>query len=301
VTSYIIRRIVQLVVVVFIVSVLVFGIMRALPGDPILLLISGQERTADTPAVIAQLRHDNGLDRSYVVQYVSWIGGALKGNLGKSIDTGNSVSSDLLTHLGVGAGVLCAVKRGTWIDSTVTALANAGTTVPVFWLALMLILVFGVWLGWLPTFGYTSPFVDFGQNLRGIILPVMCLALFPMASVCRQTRSAMLGVLHQDYIRTAWSKGLKQRAVIVKHALKNTLIPIVTLSGMTLGAVVGGAVFEETVFVIPGMGNLAVNAVNNQDYPVIQGITLFVAFVVLVVNLLVDISYGWLDPRIRYS
>jgi peptide/nickel transport system permease protein len=318
VTSYIIRRIVQLVVVVFIVSVLVFGIMRALPGDPILLLISGQERTADTPAVIAQLRHDNGLDRSYVVQYVSWIGGALKGNLGKSIDTGNSVSSDILTHLpvtlnigllgwiigtflGVGAGVLCAVKRGTWIDSTVTALANAGTTVPVFWLALMLILVFGVWLGWLPTFGYTSPFVDFGQNLRGIILPVMCLALFPMASVCRQTRSAMLGVLHQDYIRTAWSKGLKQRAVIVKHALKNTLIPIVTLSGMTLGAVVGGAVFEETVFVIPGMGNLAVNAVNNQDYPVIQGITLFVAFVVLVVNLLVDISYGWLDPRIRYS
>ena len=241
-----------------------------------------------------------------------------KGDLGKSIVYGTPVAPEIFrrvpislhigllgwiigTLLGIGAGTLCAVKRGTWIDSTVTGLANAATTMPVFWLALILMYIFALWLKILPVQGYTSTFTNLGLNTRQIIMPVMCLALFPMAAICRQTRSAMLGVLHQDYIRTAWSKGLKQRAVIVKHALKNTLIPIVTLSGMTLGAVVGGAVFEETVFVIPGMGNLAVNAVNNQDYPVIQGITLFVAFVVLVVNLLVDISYGWLDPRIRYS
>jgi peptide/nickel transport system permease protein len=307
-----------LVVVLFIVSVLVFVGVRALPGDPILMVVSQDQLTNYTPAQIAELRHANGLDRNYVVQYVSWIGGVFKGNLGKSIVYGTPVRDDILsalpislqigllgwiigTALGVGAGVLCAVKRGKRIDTVVTSLANAGTTMPVFWLGLVLIFIFGVRAGVLPVEGYTSPFVDFWQNTRDIIMPVACIALLPMAGVCRQTRSAMLGVLHQDYIRTAWSKGLKQRAVIVKHALRNTLIPIVTLSGMTLGAVAGGAVFEEVVFNIPGMGRLAVEGVTNHDYPYIQGITLVVAFGVLVVNLLVDVSYGWLDPRIRYS
>jgi peptide/nickel transport system permease protein len=201
----------------------------------------------------------------------------------------------------VGAGILCAVKRGTWIDTAVTSLANAGTTVPIFWLGLVLVYIFAVWLRWLPVQGYTSPFEDPLLNLRQIIMPVMCLAIFPLASTARQTRSAMLGVLRQDYMRTAWSKGLGQRTVIVRHALKNSLIPIVTLSGMTLAFIVGGAVFEETVFNIPGIGRLAATAVSNQDYPYIQGVALLVAVVVLVVNLLVDISYGWLDPRIRYS
>jgi peptide/nickel transport system permease protein len=316
--TYIIKRLIQLVIVLFIVTVLVFVGMRALPGDPIRMLITSNQQTQYTEEQIAQLRHEAGLDRNMVVQYFSWMGGLFKGDLGKSILYHTPVRDQMVqrlpvslhigllgrvigTVLGGGAGILCAVKRGTWIDSTVTSLANAGTTVPVFWLALILVYVFALLLGWLPVQGYTSPFEDFGLNTRQIIMPVMCLALFPMAGVCRQTRSAMLGVLHQDYIRTAWSKGLKQRAVILRHALKNSLIPIVTLSGMTLGAVVGGSVFEESVFNIPGMGLLAVTAVNNQDYPYIQGITLLVAFVVLVVNLLVDISYGWLDPRIRYS
>jgi peptide/nickel transport system permease protein len=316
--TYIIKRVIQLVIVLFIVSVLVFVGMRVLPGDPIRMLITRDQQTQYTEERIAELRHEAGLDRNMVVQYVAWIGGVFKGDLGKSILYQTPVRDEMFkrlpvtlhigllgwvigTILGVAAGILCAVKRGTWIDTTVTSLANAGTTVPVFWLALILVYIFALWLGWLPVQGYTSPFENFWLNTRQIIMPVMVLALFPMASICRQTRSAMLGVLHQDYIRTAWSKGLNQRAVIVGHALKNSLIPIITLTGMTLGGVVGGAVFEETVFNIPGMGRLAVTAVQNQDFPYIQGITLFVAFVVLVVNLLVDISYGWLDPRIRYS
>ena len=317
-TSYIIKRVVQLVIVLFIVTVLVFVGMRALPGDPILMMVTRDQQTQMTQAQIDQLRHEAGLDRNIAVQYLFWVGGLFKGDLGKSIVYKTPVADEIMrrlpitlhigllgwiigTFLGVGAGILCAVKRGTWIDTAVTSLANAGTTVPIFWLALVLVYIFAVWLGWLPVQGYTSPFEDPWLNLRQIIMPVMCLALFPLAATARQTRSAMLGVLRQDYMRTAWSKGLGQRTVIVRHALKNSLIPIVTLSGMTLAFIVGGAVFEETVFNIPGIGRLATTAVQNQDYPYIQGVALLVAVVVLVVNLLVDISYGWLDPRIRYS
>jgi peptide/nickel transport system permease protein len=318
VTSYIIKRVGQLLVVLFIVTVLVFVGMRALPGDPILMMVTRDQQTQMTQAQIDQLRHEAGLDRNIGVQYLSWVGGLFKGDLGKSIVYKTPVSDEILrripitlhigllgwiigTLLGVGAGILCAVKRGSWIDTAVTSLANAGTTVPIFWLGLVLVYIFAVWLRWLPVQGYTSPFEDPLLNLRQIIMPVMCLGIFPLASTARQTRSAMLGVLRQDYMRTAWSKGLGQRTVIVKHALKNSLIPIVTLSGMTLAFIVGGAVFEETVFNIPGIGRLAATAVSNQDYPYIQGVALLVAGVVLVVNLLVDISYGWLDPRIRYS
>jgi peptide/nickel transport system permease protein len=317
VSNYILKRIVQLVIVLFIVSVLVFVGMRALPGDPIRMLVTQDQMTQMSAGQIALLRHQAGLDRNQVVQYVSWMGGLFKGDLGRSIVYKTPVSNEIFrrlpitleigllgwvigTLLGVGAGILAAVKRGTWVDTTVTSLANAGTTVPIFWLALLLVYVFALWLGWLPVAGYTSPFQDFWLNVQDIVMPVMCAALFSLASTCRQTRSALLGVLRQDYIRTAWSKGLRQRTVILRHALKNSLIPIVTLSGMSLSMIVGGEVFVETVFNIPGIGRLAVESVNNQDYPYIQAIALLVAAVVLSVNLLVDVSYGWLDPRIRY-
>jgi peptide/nickel transport system permease protein len=292
--------------------------MRALPGDPIRMLVTRDQLTTMTEEQMNQLRHEAGLDRNVAVQYFSWVGGLFKGDMGRSILYTTPVSDEILrripitlhiglvgwfigTILGVGSGILCAVKRGTWIDTAVTSLANAGTTVPIFWLALVLVYIFALWLGVLPVQGYASPFQDFWLNLRQMIMPVMCVALGPMAATCRQTRSVMLSVLRQDYIRTAWSKGLRQRAVIIRHALKNSLIPIVTLSGMGLGGVIGGQVFVETVFNIPGIGRLAVQAVQNQDYPYIQAVALVVAVVVLVVNLLVDISYGWLDPRIRYS
>ena len=316
-SNYILKRIVQLVIVLFIVSVLVFVGMRALPGDPIRMLVTRDQQTQMSAGQIALLRHQAGLDRNQVVQYVSWMGGIFKGDLGRSIVYKTPVSNEIFrrlpitleigllgwvigTLLGVGAGILAAVKRGTWVDTTVTSLANAGTTVPIFWLALLLVYVFALWLGWLPVAGYTSPFQDFWGNVQDIVMPVMCAALFSLASTCRQTRSALLGVLRQDYIRTAWSKGLRQRTVILRHALKNSLIPIVTLSGMSLSMIVGGEVFVETVFNIPGIGRLAVESVQNQDYPYIQAIALLVAAVVLSVNLLVDVSYGWLDPRIRY-
>jgi peptide/nickel transport system permease protein len=318
VTTYLVRRVWQAIIVLFIVSIVVFFVMRALPGDPILMLVSKETQSAMTEEQIDQLRHEAGLDRNFVVQYFSWVGGLFKGDMGKSILFKTPVADEIFrrlpitlhigllgwiigTLIGIPAGVVCAVKRGSWVDTLVTSLANIGITVPVFWLALILVLVFSLSLHLLPVQGYTSPFEDFWLNLRQIIMPVACLALYPMAGACRQTRSAMLGVLGQDYIRTAWSKGLKRRAVIVHHALKNGLIPVVTLSGMSLSTTVGGSVFVETVFNIPGVGTLAVSSVVNQDYPYIQGVTLIVAIIVLVVNLLVDISYGWFDPRIRYQ
>ncbi len=317
-TTYIIKRIIQLVIVLVIVSVLVFVGMRALPGDPIRMLVTKDQLTNMSEAQIAQMRHDAGLDRNIAVQYFTWVGGLFKGDLGRSIVYKTRVSDEIFrrlprtleigliawvigTFLGLGAGILAAVKRGSWIDTAVTSVANAGTTVPIFWLALLLMYVFALWLRWLPVQGWVSPSESLVGNLRHIVMPVMCAALFTVASTCRQTRSSLLGVLRQDYIRTAWSKGLRQRAVILRHALKNSLIPIVTLSGMSLSMIVGGEVFIETVYGIPGIGRLAVEAVNNADYPYIQAIALIVAAVVLTVNLLVDISYGWLDPRIRYS
>ncbi len=203
--------------------------------------------------------------------------------------------------IGIPAGVICAVRRGKWIDTVVTVLANIGITVPVFWLGVMLVYLFSLQLHWLPVQGYTSPFQDLGKSVRQLIMPIFCLSIFPIASITRQTRSSMLEVMRQDYIRTAWSKGLKERIIVSKHALKNALIPVVTLLGMSLSHIIGGSVIIETVFNIPGMGRMAVNAVFAHDYPVVQGFIFLIAVLIVTVNLIVDISYGWLDPRIRYS
>ena len=193
------------------------------------------------------------------------------------------------------------MRRGKTLDSVVTSLSNIGITIPGFWLGVMLIYFFGLYLNWLPVEGYTSPFKDFWLCTRQLVMPVICLVLFPIASLTRQTRSSMLEVMRQDYIRTAWSKGLRERFVIFRHALKNGLIPVITLSGMNLSLIVGGSVVIEQVFNIPGMGRLAVTSILNQDYPYVQGVVLVIACFVMLVNLLVDVTYGWLDPRIRYS
>jgi peptide/nickel transport system permease protein len=183
----------------------------------------------------------------------------------------------------------------------IITLSNLGITIPAFWLGLLLMYFFGLYLKWLPIMGYTSPFQNFWLNSKQLIMPVICLTVFPIASLARQTRSSMLEVLHQDYIRTAWSKGLRERIVIFRHALKNGIIPIITLTGMSVPIIVGGAVVVETVFNIPGMGRLAVTSLQNEDYPYSQGITLIVASVVLITNLIVDIAYSWADPRIRFD
>ncbi len=314
--TYILRRLFMAVIIILIVTVIVFLAMRLLPGDPILMLLTQSDLKQLTAEQLQILRHEYGLDRSLFYQYGDWFSGVVKGDLGVSIRYNTSVTSEVLRRLpitlhlgllafafgfvfGIPAGVMCAVRRGSKLDSIITALTNIGITVPVFWLGILMMYVFSLYLRWLPTYGYTSPFTDFWLNTKQIIMPVICLALFPVASTARQTRSSMLEVMRQDYIRTAWSKGLIERIVIMKHAMKNGLIPIVTLSGLGLGGILGGSVLIESVFAIPGMGRLVIASVQNHDYAVTQGVTLVIATGIILVNLVVDISYGWLDPRIR--
>jgi peptide/nickel transport system permease protein len=193
------------------------------------------------------------------------------------------------------------VKRGKWIDSVLTVLANLGMTVPVFWLGILMIYVFSLQLHWLPVFGYTSPFEDPWRSLQQMIMPVFCLATTGMATMARQTRSSMLEVIRQDYIRTAWAKGLRERDIISRHAVKNAFIPVITLMGMHVRYIFGGSVLIETVFSIPGMGRLMITGILSQDYQVVQAAALILAIVVMVANLAVDISYAWFDPRIHYD
>ena len=203
--------------------------------------------------------------------------------------------------IGIPAGIICAVKRSTWVDNVVTTLANVGITIPNFWLGVLLIYLFALYLGWLPVMGYTSPFEDFWLSTKMLIMPVFCLMIGAVSMNTRQVRSAMLEVLHQDYVRTAWSKGLSYRVVIFKHALRNAIVPIVTLLGLAVPLLLGGSVLIEQVFAIPGMGRLAVDSIMRQDYPYVQAITLLMAAAVVFTNLLVDLTYSWIDPRVRYS
>jgi peptide/nickel transport system permease protein len=308
--------VIQAIVVVLLATFLVFGIMHWLPGDPIMIYVTQDVYKQYTAEQIEELRRQYGLDRPVVVQYVDWLGGVVTGDLGESITRGTSVAEDLaqalpvtlyygltafiFAHLiGIPMGIICAIRRGKWLDSTITALANVGMTVPIFWLGIILIYIFSLKLGWLPVGGYTPPTEDLAMSLQQLIMPAFCLALIPLAGSTRQTRSAMLDVIHQDYVRTAWAKGLKERAVVTRHVIKNGILPVVTLSGMAIPMVLGGSVLVENVFSIPGMGFLATQALFSKDYAVVQGVVLVVAIIVVFSNLLVDISYGYLDPRVR--
>jgi peptide/nickel transport system permease protein len=318
VAAYIVRRLLLAVIVLLMTTVIVFLGMHLLPGDPILLKMTQSEVRQTSPEQIAYLRHQFGLDKPLIVQYFDWLSGVVHGDFGVSILYQDKVTNSLkqsipiTAHIGALAefggfiigiplGVICAVRRGKWLDTLITITANLGITVPIFWLGILLMYLFALELRWLPVFGYTSPFDNFWLSTKQLIMPVFCLAVFPLAAIMRQTRSSMLEVMRQDYIRTAWSKGLTERKVVIKHAMKNGLIPVLTFVGLGITNIIGGSVLIETVFNIPGMGRLLVYSILNQDYPVTQGITLIIAVVVVVVNLLVDISYGWLDPRIRYN
>jgi len=318
-TAYIIRRLIQGVLVLIIMTLVVFFAMRLLPGDP-LVIFMGQQASSGSMSTeqMASMRHEYGLDKPIMIQYFDWFGGIFRGALGTSIyyheDVGKLLGErfPITLYLGLMAfvvanvfgillGVAASIRRGTWIDTLSTTVANIGITIPVFWLGILLIYTLGLKLKLLPIYGYTSPFKDFSLSIRQAIMPVFCLAITGMAYTARQTRSAMLEVIQQDYIRTAWSKGLRERTIIIKHALKNSLIPVVTLMGIGLGMVFGGAVLVETVFAIPGIGRLLVTSVFAEDYVVVQSGTLLIAALIILCNLIVDISYGWLDPRIRYN
>jgi peptide/nickel transport system permease protein len=314
VATFIVRRLLQTVLILFIVSLFVFLIMHMLPGDPVAIMLGDQAGVEE----VEKMRKELGLDLPIWRQYVNWLVKAVQGDFGRSI-TYNEEIRDLIVKrlpisfhigasafvlailLGIPAGMFAAVKRGSWVDSLITVSANFGMAVPVFWLGILGVYLFGLKLGWLPVQGYTSPFEDFGESMRKSLMPIVLLSLGTLATMARQTRSAMLEVIRQDYIRTARSKGLKERDVFLKHALRNGLIPVVTLLGMGLASLVGGSVFIEQVFNIPGMGRLMVQAIFGKDYLVVQTVVLIVAGVVALGNLLVDIAYGFIDPRIRYK
>jgi len=318
-TTYIIRRLLQALFVLILVTLIIFFVMRLLPGDPIIIYVAQTaELEAMPPEMLDKLRHEFGLDKPIMIQYLNWVTGIFRGDFGTSIFYREKVSTLMLEcfpvtlHLGIVAllvgavfgvlaGLFAAVRRGKWLDMVVTPLTYVGITIPVFWLGILLIYVFGLKLRWFPISGYTSPFDDFWLSTRQLVMPVICLAVFGLAANARQMRSSMLEITHQDYIRTAWAKGLSERKIIVRHAMKNSLIPVITLMGIGVGIIFGGSVLVETVFAIPGVGRLLVSSIFGQDYVVVQAITFVIAMIVLVVNLVVDISYGWFDPRIRYG
>jgi peptide/nickel transport system permease protein len=292
--------------------------MRLVPGDPIFLYMDSSDVDSMTPEKIAAIRHELGLDLPLIVQYGRWLGNAVQGDLGRSLFYSDRVSTliaerlpvtihlgilafSLSTVIGIILGIVAAVRRGRWLDTVATLAANLFITIPMFWFGILLILALGLYAGILPISGYTSPFEDFWLSTKQLIMPVLCLAVGSMGSNARLTRTSMLEVIHQDYIRTAWSKGLKEKVIISKHALKNSLIPVATVLGLHLRVIFGGAVLIETVFSIPGMGSLMVDATFNKDYTLVQGGVMVVAIIVILSNLIVDISYGWLDPRVRYD
>lgn len=317
-SSYIMRRVLLALIVLVIVTLMVFIATHLLPGDPIYMIMSQGEVSTTSPADLEQIRHQYGLDKPILEQYFIWVRGlVLHGDFGVSIVLHTPVMQlwrermPVSLHLGgvafiigvpigILAGVICAIRRGTWIDTLVTSLANVGVCIPVFWLAILLIYLLGVELHLLPVYGYTAPWNGFWQSTQQSIIPIFCLAITPIAMNCRLTRSSMLEVIRQDYIRTAWSKGLRERVIVLRHALKNGIVPVITLLGMAVTLVIGGSVFIERVFAIPGMGTMTINAVLGHDYIVLQANVVVFSLMVLISNLVVDLCYGWLDPRVRY-
>jgi len=314
VLPFILQRVLTAIPTLLIVTVMVFGIQRALPGDPAVILAGEQQ----DPEVIAFIRAKYRLDEPVPIQYLAWLGQIARGDFGSSMRTGEPVSSLILSKLPVTvelallsifvavaialpAGVVAAARKNSALDVTGTILALSGLSIPNFWLGIMLILLVSVNLGWLPASGYVSLFDDPVENLRRVVMPAFVLGTGLAAVLMRQMRSAMLEVLGQDYVRTAKAKGTSAITVLIRHAMRNALIPVVTILGLQLGTLLSGAVLTEQVFTIPGFGKLIVDAVFNRDYAVVQGVVLFTATAYIAINLVVDVLYAVLDPRISGS
>jgi peptide/nickel transport system permease protein len=308
------RRLLSAIPVLFIVSLISFGLMRLIPGDPA-ASIAGPSAT---PAQIEQLRRDLGLDEPLLLQLLHYYQGLLQGDFGKSLLLGKGVLAATMERLpvtiglslyalvltlliGVASGIIAALRQNTWVDQVAMMIAMLGISIPNFFLGLLMIIFFAVQLGWLPSGGY----VPFSQDpigwLRSTTMPAISLALLQAGLLARITRSGMLEVLRQDYVRTARAKGLPERQVILKHALANALIPIVTVVGIIISLLLSGAVVTEALFSLPGMGQLLTQAVLSRDYPMVQGGLLLVTTFLVVVNILVDILYALIDPRVRYE
>ena len=310
--EFLVKRLLTIVPTLVFVSILIFGLQQLLPGDPAIVL-AGEDQD---PAVVAYLRTKLHLDQPLPVRYVYWIGGVVQGDLGESVRTQLPVLELILQKLpvtvelallamtialviGIPAGVVSAVGRGTAWDYAANLFALWGLSTPNFWLGILMIMLFSVQLGWLPASGYESPFVDLRANLAAMVMPAFVLGNAIAAVLMRHTRSAMLQVMQQDYVRTARAKGLSERVVVLKHALRNALTPIITLGALEFGTLLSGAVLTEQVFTIPGFGKLVVDAVFNRDYSVVQGVVLVTATAYITLNLLADIAYFLVNPRLR--
>ncbi|AMN55473.1 peptide ABC transporter [Labrenzia sp. CP4] len=312
--SYIVRRLLIAIPTLILVSVFVFVLQKLLPGDPALVL-AGEERD---PEVLAFIREKYRLNDPILYQYLSWMKAMLQGDLGISLRTNQPVTQLIADKLpvtiqlavmamviafaiGIPAGILSAVRKGTAVDYIANFVALSGLSIPNFWLGIMLIMLVSVHLGWLPASGYESPFVDPLKSLQTMIMPAFVLGTALAATLMRHTRSAMLGVLKADYVRTARAKGLRENVVILKHAFRNALLPIVTLSALLFGELLAGAVLTEQIFTIPGFGKLIVDAVFTRDYAVVQGIVMCTAAGFILMNLIADVLYFLLNPRMRSS
>jgi peptide/nickel transport system permease protein len=313
--AFLIRRILQTLITLFVVSLISFTLSMVLPGDPSLSIV-GSEGASE--AMIQNLRQELGLDRPIVVQYFKWLGALVSGDFGISIRTRAHVLTLFgqrlpvtLELLGFGIlfslliaipmGIFSALRPNTWVDTAGTVIAVSGVAMPQFFLGMILILVFSIWLGWLPSSGYVSPADNLLANLKGMILPAISLGSVVAAEIMRQLRSSMLEVLNEEFVQTARAKGVPEFQVIIRHVLRNALIPVVTLLGMRIGRLIGGIVIIEVVFSLPGIGRLLMNAVLFNDFPVLQTGVLLVALAVTFLNLLADVSYSFLDPRIRHT
>ena len=312
--KFVARRLLATIPLLFFVSLVVFALVHALPGDPAVLFL-GEEATPET---LARFRERLGFHRPLVVQYVEWLGRAARGDLGRSLRTNQPVTDAIVQRLpvtlelmaaallvslavAVPLGILSAVKRNSGVDVASTAFALVGFSTPNFWLGLILIYVFALVLRWLPASGFVPLPASVPENVRSLILPSVTLGTALAALVTRQLRSGMLEVLRQDYVRTARAKGLPGRAVVGKHALKNALIAVVTVIGLQIGGLLGNTIITETLFALPGVGRLMIDAIFSRDFFIVQGVILFLAVGYILSNLAVDILYSYLDPRIRLS
>ena len=310
--SHILRRVLVAIPTLILISIFIFGLQKLLPGDPILAL-AGEDRDPET---LDRLRQLYGLDKPVWIQYLIWAKGVLQGDFGTSIRSGLAVSEMIKTKLpvtlqlaamsmifaiviGIPAGIISAVRKGTKVDYFANVVALSGLSIPNFWLGIMLILIVSVKFKLLPASGYVPPTEDFWLSMKTMLMPAFVLGTGLAASLMRHTRSSMLSVLRQDYVRTARAKGLSERVVILRHAFRNALTPIVTLIALLFGELIAGAVLTEQVFTIPGFGKMIVDAVFNRDYAVVQGVVLVTAIGFIIMNLLADLAYVLLNPRLR--
>jgi peptide/nickel transport system permease protein len=315
--TYIAKRLLLIVPTLLGAATLVFVIMRVIPGDVALLIFGGDQAGHIDPNQLAAMRHQLGLDQPLVVQFGSWLWGVLRLDFGKSLWTGQPVLEELLIRLplslelallatavsviiSIPLGMLAAARQDTWVDYLIRVVSIGGLAIPSFWIGILCILALVIYFGWGPPLEFTPPWVNPWLNFQMMVWPVVTVGYRYAAVTTRMTRSTMLEVLREDYIRTAWAKGLRERSVVLRHALKNSMLPVITLVGTEFAFLIGGLVVTETVFTLNGVGRFVVDAVAHRDYPVVQALVFLIASSFVIVNLLVDLTYAWFDPRIRY-